>query len=104
MQQKNAKLCTLKMKIIQNHCFVLAQQPANNFALAHLQPCGTSPDCSRRGEFEKKSVLLRRNLCKLTKFTRFWPIRSDYVRITRVKHYAAFNPKLCVIMRTKNTF
>ena len=42
---------------MQNQC-VLAQQPANNFAQTRRQLCGTSSDCSRRGEFEKNPFLI----------------------------------------------
>ena len=44
MRQKNenySKLCTIKMKNMQNHCeFVLTQQPTNSFPLGKVEYCG----------------------------------------------------------------
>ena len=65
----------------------------NNAAIMRSKNENYAIECSRC-EFERKYVLERRNPWKLTNFTRFLTIRSNYALIMRVMYCAAFNAKL----------
>ena len=80
MRQKNAKLC--------GHCAFKINDLCGHSALKKWKLCKTTVNLSEQARtavdainLQKKSSLKCRNLLKLTDFTHFWLIRSNYARI-----------------------